>query len=158
MATSFTGLDEADPAHALGLLGSAATHALFALVLLGSAVMVVGVPAHSAQGASSTWRRRRFKPSAKKLNPSPASSGCSASRRSGRAPKVLVKSALVGILVWTSIQGIVPLVGRYYSVSSMIDQVTGDVVALVRWVALAGCSWRRWTTCSSAARSASRPA
>lgn len=137
MAESFTGLEEADPAHALSLLGSAATHALFALVLLGSGVMVVGVAGALAQGGF-YLATKAVKPSAKKLNPITGFKRVFGLQALWEGAKVLVKSALVGILVWTSIQGIIPLVGRFYSVSSMIDQVTGDVVTLVRWVALAG--------------------
>jgi flagellar biosynthetic protein FlhB len=137
MTRSFTGLDEADPAHALQLLGSASTHALLALVLLGSAVLLVGVAGALSQGGF-YLATKAVKPSAKKLNPITGFKRVFGTQALWEGAKVLVKSALVAILVYTSIQGLVPMVGRFYSVESVLDRVTSDVVAMVRWVAVLG--------------------
>ena len=137
MARSFTSLDEADPALALELLGSAATHALLTLVVFGAMIMVVGVAGALGQGGF-YLATKAVKPSAKKLNPITGFKRIFGTQALWEGVKILVKSSLVAVLVWTSIQGIVPLVGRYYSIQSVVDTVASDAVAMVRWVALLG--------------------
>ncbi len=137
MRSTFTSLDEVEPATALQQLGAAATHALWVLVILGFGVMIVGVAGALSQGGF-YLATKAVKPSAKKLNPITGFKRVFGMQAVWEGAKILAKSALVGILVWSSIQAIVPLVGQWYSMSAVLDQVGRDVVNLLRWVAVLG--------------------
>lgn len=137
MVRSFSSVDEADPALALELLGSGATHVVLTLVLLGAGIMLVGVAGALSQGGF-YLATKAVKPSAKKLNPVTGFKRVFGTQALWEGAKVLVKSSLVAVLVYTSITAIVPLVGQLYTIESVIEQVTSDAVAMVRWVAVLG--------------------
>ena len=128
---------DADVELALELLGRGAGHVLLTLVLLGSAVMVVGVAAALAQGGF-YLATKSMKPSLKKLDPIKGAKRVFGPQALWEGAKMLLKSAVVGFLAYGTIQALTPLIGGLVPIPAVLEAVHGEVLSLVRNVAVAG--------------------
>ena len=137
MLGSLASVDDATPATALTLLGEAARHVFWTLLILGSMVMVVGVVSALAQGGFAL-ATKQVKPSASKLNPIKGAKRLFGPQAAWEGVKILVKSALVGLIVFHAIRGMMPLVGGLVPIDTVISQVSDSALGLMRTVALAG--------------------
>jgi flagellar biosynthetic protein FlhB len=122
---------------ALQLLGSGARHLFWVLVVLGSMVMVVGVASALAQGGF-VLATKAVKPSAAKLNPIKGAKRIFGPQALWEGAKMLLKSTLVALLVYSAIRGLMPLVGGLVPIPAVLQQVSHTSLGLMRNVALAG--------------------
>ena len=122
---------------ALKLLREGAGHVFLTLVILGSMVMVVGVASALAQGGFAL-ATKQVKPSASKLNPIKGAKRIFGPQAAWEGAKMLIKSTLVAVLVYSAIRSLIPLVGGLVPVFAVIEQLNDSALALMRNIALAG--------------------
>jgi len=122
---------------ALGALGTGMTHVFWALVLLGSGVMVVGVGLSVMQGGFFV-ATQAVRPKLSKLNPLNGLKRMFGPQGWWEAAKVLLKSAVVGMLVYRAVVDLMPLIGGVRPVGFVLGEVGHRVVDLLRVVAVAG--------------------
>ena len=134
---ALTLVDHPSTTVALHLLRDGAGHAFWALVALGSMVMVVGVASALAQGGFAL-ATKQVKPSLGKLNPLKGAKRVFGPHAAWEGVKVLVKSALVGLIVYRAIHALMPLVGGLVPIDFVIVEVRDSALGLLRAVALAG--------------------
>lgn len=137
MVTCFSLPPDADAEDALALLGEGARHVVVTLVLLGAAVMVVGVAAALAQGGF-YLATKSMKPSLKKLDPIKGAKRVFGPQALWEGAKMLLKSAVVGILAYGAMQALLPLIGGLVPIDAVLAAVHDEVLALVRNIAVAG--------------------
>lgn len=137
MRTCFSLPPDTDAEDALTLLGAGATHVMMVLVLLGSAVMVVGVAAALAQGGF-YLATKSMKPSMKKLNPIQGAKRIFGPQSWWEGAKMLLKSAVVGFLAYGAIEALMPLIGGLVPIPAVLSAVNDQVLSMVRNVAIAG--------------------
>ncbi len=137
MAACFAPGEDVDVEDAMQYLGKGATHVLFTLVLLGCAVMIVGVAAALAQGGF-YLASKNMKPSLKKLDPIKGAKRVFGPQALWEGAKMLLKSAVVGILAYGAVQALLPLIGGLVPIPAVIEAVEAEVLSLVRNVAIAG--------------------
>ncbi len=122
---------------ALDLLGEAARHVFIVLLVLGSMVMVIGVASALAQGGF-VLATKSVKPKAAKLNPLKGAKRIFGPQAAWEGVKMLLKSSLVGLLVYAAIRGLMPLVGGMVPLQATLQQVSHSALGLMRNIALAG--------------------
>jgi flagellar biosynthesis protein FlhB len=122
---------------ALDLLGEAARHVFVVLLVLGSIVMVIGVASALAQGGF-VLATKSVKPTAAKLNPLKGAKRIFGPQAAWEGVKMLLKSSLVGLLVYGAIRGLMPLVGGMVPIQATLQQVSHSALGLMRNIALAG--------------------
>ena len=137
MARSLAAVQDASLDVAAGLLKDAVMHVFTSLLVLGACVMVVGVAAALAQGGF-LLATKQVKPSAKKLNPISGFKRIFGPQALWEGVKMIIKSALVGLLVWSAVAHLVPLVGGMVPLGATIGLVNDEAMTLLRNVALAG--------------------
>jgi flagellar biosynthetic protein FlhB len=137
MERTFRQLENPSPSAALSLLREAAGHVFLTLVVLGSLVMVVGVASALAQGGFAL-ATKQVKPSASKLNPLKGAKRIFGPQAAWEGVKMLVKSSLVGVLVYAAIRSLMPLVGGLVPMFAVLEQLNDSVLALIRNIAIAG--------------------
>ena len=128
---------DASPALALQLLVEAAAHVFWVLLVLGSAVMLIGVAAALAQGGF-YLATKSVKPSAKKLNLITGAKRLFGPQAAWEGAKMLIKSTLVALLAYQAIKGVVPLVGGFVPMAAVLEEVHGSAFGLMRNIAFAG--------------------
>ena len=124
-------------AEARSLLGHGLSHVLLTLVLLGACVMVIGVGAALAQGGF-YLATKSIKPSFSKLNVIKGAQRVFGPNALWEGAKMLLKSSIVAALVWSTVKGLMPLIGGMVPISAVIEVATGHILGLLRNVALAG--------------------
>lgn len=134
---ALTSLQEPTVAEAMRLLGEGATHAFLSLVVLGSAVMVVGVAAALAQGGF-YLATKAVKPSAKKLNPISGAKRLFGPQALWEGAKTLVKSAAVALLFWLTLRSMLPVIGSHAAPDVLLQHTGSHAVGLARNIAIAG--------------------
>jgi flagellar biosynthetic protein FlhB len=137
MVTCFSLPPDAGTEDALALLGEGARHVLVTLVLLGAAVMVVGVAAALAQGGF-YLATKSMKPSLKKLDPIKGAKRVFGPQALWEGAKMLLKSAVVGVLAYGAMKALLPLIGGLVPIHAVLSVVHDEVLALVRNIAVAG--------------------
>ena len=137
MVTSLSTGADADVATALTLLGDGLWHVLVTLVVLGSAVMAVGVAGALAQGGF-YLATGAVKPKLSKLNPIQGIKRIFGMHTLWEGAKMLVRSAIVVALVWSAIKAAMPLIGGLVPMQLVIDQTASRVLGMVRNVAVIG--------------------
>jgi flagellar biosynthetic protein FlhB len=121
---------------AMNLLTDGLTHALVVLVVLGSGIMVVGVAGALAQGGF-YLATKAVKPKFAKLNPISGVKRIFGPQALWEGVKMLVKSALVGILAYSGIKAVLPLIGGFVPIGAVLEIVSGTMTSLVRNIAIA---------------------
>jgi flagellar biosynthetic protein FlhB len=137
MVTSLSAGGSASTGLAFELLGQGLRHVLLVLVVLGSGVMLVGVAGALAQGGF-YLATKSIKPKLSKLDPIKGARRIFGLQSLWEGAKMLVKSTVVGGLVWAAISGLTPLLGGLVPISTVLDVVSADAIGLIRNVALAG--------------------
>ncbi|HEY9563290.1 MAG TPA: EscU/YscU/HrcU family type III secretion system export apparatus switch protein [Nocardioides sp.] len=122
---------------ALAILREGLLHTFFALLLLGAAVMVMGVGAALAQGGF-FLATKSVKPTFAKLNPIKGAKRIFGTQALWEGGKMLIKSSLVAILVYGAIQSMMPLLGGYVPIETMLSIVGDHALGLIRNIAIAG--------------------
>jgi flagellar biosynthetic protein FlhB len=137
MVTCLSMGDQATTGKALGLLGHAGEHVLFTLVVLGCAVMVVGVAAAMAQGGL-YFATKSLKPKLSKLDPLKGAKRIFGPQALWEGAKMLVKTALVGLVVYLAIRSVMPLIGGLVPIHTVVDTASSQALGMIRNVAFAG--------------------
>lgn len=137
MAQCFVLSGEGDLHRALDLLGEGLWHFLVATLLLGSAVLLVSVAGAIAQGGFFI-ASKAVQPKFSKLNPLQGIKRMFSMRTLWEGAKMLLKSAVVGLLGWWAVKTMMPLVGGMVPMQVMIDHTAGTALTLLRNVAVFG--------------------
>ena len=137
MSDALRSVEDADTAVALEVLGRGLTHVLVVLVILGTAVMVIGVLSALAQGGF-YLATKSVKPRLSKLNPVPGAKRIFGTQALWEGCKVVVKSTVVALICYSAIRAILPLVGGLVPASTTLEVGHDRVVSLLRIVAVAG--------------------
>ena len=124
-------------ADATTLLARGTQHVFVTLVVLGSAVMVVGVAAALAQGGF-FLATKSVKPSLKKLDPIQGFKRVFGPQALWEGAKMLIKSSVVGFVAYGAVSAIMPLIGGLVPISAVLEVVNDEVLGLLRTVAVAG--------------------
>jgi len=137
MITSFSMGDRATTGRALALLGQAGKHVFISLLVLGSAIMLIGVASALAQGGF-YLATKTVKPSFSKLNPLKGFKRIFGPHALWEGAKMLVKSSLVALIVYLAIRSIMPLIGGLVPMQTVVDTATAQALTLIRNIGLAG--------------------
>jgi flagellar biosynthetic protein FlhB len=137
MFTAFTTAEEATPEKAIAIFREGALHSLFALVLLGSAVLVLSVAGALAQGGF-YLATKNMKPSASKLNPIKGAKRIFGPQALWEGAKMLLKSAVVAILGYGAVKALMPMIGGLVPIATVLDAVSDEALGLIRNIAVAG--------------------
>jgi flagellar biosynthetic protein FlhB len=137
MVTSLSLGDQATPSRALALLGRGGAHILYALVILGCAVMLVSVGSAVAQGGL-YFATKSLKPKFTKLDPIKGAKRIFGPQALWEGAKMLLKSTFVGLVIYLGIRSIMPLIGGLVPIHTVLDTVASHALGLVRNVALVG--------------------
>jgi len=137
LQTAFTTAGEASPERDLIMLGEAMRHVFLVLLTLGSGVLVIGVAGALSQGGF-YLATKAVKPNLSKLNPLNGAKRIFGPQALWEGGKMLLKSALVGIFVWTAIKAMLPLAGGVLPIPVVLHEVSGRALGMLRSVALAG--------------------
>jgi flagellar biosynthesis protein FlhB len=128
----------ADPSPQLAerLVSSGLRHAFFSIVVFGGIVMVVSVAVTIGQGGF-FLATKAAKPSFAKLNLLKGVKRLVSVRTLWEGAKILLKSGLVALLCYGTVQSLMPLVGGLMPIDTVLTTVHGTAISLVRRVALA---------------------
>ncbi|RNM13111.1 EscU/YscU/HrcU family type III secretion system export apparatus switch protein [Nocardioides pocheonensis] len=137
MVTCLSLGDRATPERALGLLGQGGQHIIYALVILGCSIMVIGVGSALAQGGL-YFATKSLKPKLSKLDPIKGAKRIFGPHALWEGAKMLLKSAFVALLVYATIRSVMPLIGGLVPVETVLDTVRGRALGLVRNIAFVG--------------------
>ena len=137
MATSLSAGGTATPQLAFELLGQGLRHVLLALVVLGCSIMLVGVAGALAQGGF-YLATKAVKPKFSKLDPIKGAKRIFGMQSLWEGAKMLVKAGLAGLLVWSALKGLTPLLGGLMPIPVVVSALSSQALSLIRNVALAG--------------------
>jgi flagellar biosynthetic protein FlhB len=122
---------------ALQLLREGSMTVLVLSVSLGAGVLAIGVLAAAGQGGIHL-ATKSFKPKWSRLNPLQGAKRLFGPHALWEGAKVLLKSSVVGLLVWRAVHGLMPLVGGLVPSAVAVQLVTTQATGLIRDVAAAG--------------------
>jgi flagellar biosynthetic protein FlhB len=137
MSECLRAVQDANIEVALTLLGRGLTHVLIALLILGGAVMLLGVLSAVAQGGF-YLATKSVKPKLSKLNPVPGAKRMFGTQALWEGCKVILKSSVVAIICYTAIRAVMPLIGGLVPMSTTLDLTHDRIVNLLRVVAVVG--------------------
>ena len=120
MITSFSLGDRATTGKALALLGQAGRHVFVSLLVLGSAIMLIGVASALAQGGF-YLATKQVKPSLKKLNPLQGFKRVFGPHALWEGAKMLLKSSFVALIVYLAIRAVMPLIGGLVPMQTVVE-------------------------------------
>ena len=138
MASCLQAIDHPDPKVAADLLRSAGLQTVFTLVGLGTGVMVIGVAAAVAQGGLN-FSTKSITPNFKKLNPISGFKRTFGPHALWQGLKTLLKSALLGLVAYSAIRSIMPIIGGgVMPMSDVLQAIHDHAISLMRTVAEIG--------------------
>lgn len=137
MIRSATLAKEPTTDRALELFHDGAITALLISVVLGAGVLFVAVIAAASQGGIHLASKVP-KPKLSRLNPIQGAKRLFGPQALWEGAKVLIKASVVALLVWRTIQGLIPLLGGMVPMSTVIEVVAAQSTALIRDVSIAG--------------------
>lgn len=137
MAVSLRAGANATPALALQLAAEGAKHIALTLLLLGSAVMVVGIAGALSQGGF-YLATKSLKPKLSKLDPIKGAKRIFGLQALWEGAKMLLKASVVAYLGYLSIKGLLPMVGGLAPIPMVLERVADDATSLVINVSIAG--------------------
>lgn len=137
MVTSFALGDAATTGKALTLLGDAARHVFFTLVILGSAVMLIGVASTISQGGF-YLATKSMKPKLSKLDPIKGAKRVFGPHALWEGAKMLLKSSFVALIAYTAIKAMMPMLGGLVPIPTVMSAVSGKALGLIRNIGLVG--------------------
>lgn len=122
---------------ALHLVSEGLWHFAKTLVILGSAVMVIGVAGALAQGGF-YLATKSMQPKLSKLDPIKGAKRIFGTQALWEGAKMLIKTSLVFGLVYASVKAMMPLLGGMVPISMVLQLVSDEVLSLIRNIAIAG--------------------
>ena len=134
---AFRSLPSATAATDLTMLGEALRHVFTVLIVLGCGVLVIGVAGALSQGGF-YLATKAARPKLSKLNPLNGAKRIFGPQALWEGGKMLLKSAFVALFVWTTIKAMLPLTGTVLPISTVLHEVSGKALGMLRLVALAG--------------------
>jgi flagellar biosynthetic protein FlhB len=137
MLRSFALIDDPDPAKVLALLREGAVLAILVTVALGGGIMLIAVAAGAAQGGIHL-ATKSLKPKWSKLNPIQGAKRIFGPQALWEGAKLLLKSSVVGLLVWRAVGDLMPLLGGLVPLDVGLGLAAGAATGLMRDVAAAG--------------------
>ncbi len=137
MAQCLTAGTDASTELGMQLLGDALWHAMVAILVLGSGVLVVGVVGAVAQGGFYV-ATKAVKPSFAKLNPLTGLKRIFGPTALWEGAKMLLRSAVVAGLAYVAVRRMVPMIGGLVPIPVVLSAFADDASSLLRNVALAG--------------------
>jgi flagellar biosynthetic protein FlhB len=130
-------VEDPEPAKVLALLREGTVLALVVSLLLGAGIMLVSVTAGVGQGGLHL-ATKSIKPKWSKLDPIQGAKRIFGMQSLWEGAKVLVKSAVVGLLVWRAVRELMPLLGGLVPLHVALDLAAEAATGLMRDVAAAG--------------------
>jgi flagellar biosynthetic protein FlhB len=137
MLRSLALVDDPEPEKVLALLREGTVLTLLVSVALGAGVMVVAVGAAAGQGGI-YLATKSIKPKWSKLNPIQGAKRVFGTQALWEGAKLLLKSSVVGLLVWRAVKDLMPLVGGLVPLDVALELAAGAATSLMRDVAAAG--------------------
>lgn len=137
MTRALRTLDDPTAEEALELLGVGSLHSFVVLVVMSSAIMVVSAAVTLAQGGF-YLATKAVKPKASKLDPIKGLKRIFGPQSAWEGVKMLVKCALVALLVYSSVQAMMPLLGGMVPMGVVLSLAGERAMSLLRTVAIAG--------------------
>ena len=137
MATSLSTGGEASTGMAFRILHEGLVHAFRAVIILGSGIMLIGVAGALAQGGF-FLATKSVKPTLSKLNPISGAKRLFGPQALWEGAKMLLKSAVVGLLVWSAVRGMMPYLGGLIPIPVVLAGVADHAGSMIRSVAVAG--------------------
>jgi flagellar biosynthetic protein FlhB len=137
MLQSFTLTASAHTSEAVIMFRHAVVIMFVMTVCIGGAVLVVGVAAATAQGGL-FFATKSLKPQWSRLNPLQGAKRLFGPHALWEGAKMLVKSSVVGLFVWHSVHGLMPVVGGLMPIPVAIQYATAAATGLMRDIAVAG--------------------
>ncbi|MFL6060798.1 MAG: flagellar biosynthesis protein FlhB [Marmoricola sp.] len=137
LVASLTSPEHATTAHALSVLGHAAQHVFIALIVIGTAVMIIGVGSALSQGGF-YLATKAMKPKWSKLDPIKGAKRVFGPHALWEGAKMLLKSAFVALIVYTAIHSIMPMIGGLVPIETVISTASGKALGLIRNIGLVG--------------------
>ncbi len=138
MIVSFTvNGEDATAGKALFLLGDAAKHIFLALLILGSAVMLIGVASAIAQGGF-FLATKLIQPKWSKLDPIKGAKRVFGPHALWEGAKMMLKSSFVATVAYFAIKSMMPLIGGLVPIPTMLDLVASKSLGMIRNIALVG--------------------
>lgn len=136
MQASLRAISSPDPAIAMRLFGTAMRQTFITVISLGSMVLVIGVAASVAQGGM-IFSTKSVKPDLKKLDPIKGLKRIFGMQTLWTGLKTVAKSAVVGLIGYSAVRGIMPLIGGLVPTSTVLQALNDRAVSLIRTIALA---------------------
>ncbi len=130
-------IEDPDPAKVLAMLREGGVLALMISLALGAGVMVVSVAGGAAQGGLHL-ATKSLKPKWSKLNPIQGAKRIFGMQALWEGLKLLVKSSVVGLLVWRAVRDLMPLLGGLVPLHVGLELAAEAATGLMRDVAVAG--------------------
>lgn len=118
------------------LLESGMRQAFVSVALLGAVVLLVSYAAQVAQGGF-VMSAHGLKPRLDKLNLLKGLQGLFGPRTLWQGAKMLLKSSVVALLCYSAVKSVMPLIGGYMPIATILDVVHTSATSLLRNVALA---------------------
>jgi flagellar biosynthesis protein FlhB len=137
MTTTFAAVEHPTTHDALELLRGAAKTTLVLSLGLGVVVLVVGVAGAIGQGGM-FFATKALKPKWSRLNPIEGVKRLFGPHAFWEAAKILLKSTLLGVLVFRAVKEMMPMVGGLVPLPVALHLATDAAIGLVRDVAVAG--------------------
>lgn len=137
MLRSLALVEDPDPAKVLALLREGTVTGLLIALALGFGVMVISVAGGAAQGGI-FFATKSLKPKWSKLNPIQGAKRIFGAQAWWEGAKLLLKSSVVGLLVWRAVQELMPLLGGLVPMHVALDMAAETATGLMRDVAVAG--------------------
>ncbi len=138
MKGSLQAIGNPDPKVAAQLLRSAGIQTMLTLVALGTGIMIIGVVAAVAQGGMNV-STKQIKPSFKKLNPISGLKRMFGPQALWQGLKTLLKSALLGLVVYSAVKSIMPIIGGgLMPMSEVLEVLRTHAISLMRTAAEIG--------------------
>lgn len=137
MHRALTSAAEPSVDRAMTLLADGGWHLLKTLVLLGCAVMVVSVAGSLAQGGF-YLATKSMKPKLSKLDPIKGAKRVFGPQALWEGAKMLVKSSLVALLVWSAVKSLMPYIGGLVPIPVVLSAVSDEALSMIRNIAVAG--------------------
>lgn len=152
MHEAFTSTQDPDTHAAFQVLRDGGTLAFTSVVALGAVAAAIGVGASVAQGGF-FFATKAVKPSAKKINPISGLKRLLGPQTLWEAAKTLIKTTAVGLLVFTSIRSMLPVIASSAPPDTIISMAGAHALTMARNVAVTGLAmaaldyaWKRRTT------------
>lgn len=137
MARTLEAINRPDTERALELTGEAGAMMLVMSLVLGCLILLVGIAGAVAQGGF-YLATKAAKPKWSRLNPLEGAKRLFGPHALWEGVKMVVKSAIVGLLVWRAIEGMMPLVGGMVPVGVGVQLAAEECAGVMRDVAFAG--------------------